>query len=125
MKQVLWFSFVLVVVSGALHSDSSSQGTASAQIKLEAIEKMPRMPEPFLMRDWKTVARDQDAVLFDFNAVGENLPVIWWDKTRRNYDQDIFALPAYLGDSRQNARNPANHEAITNIGAALPCESRV
>ena len=119
MKQVLWFSFVLVVVSGALLSDSSSQGTASAQIKLETIEKMPRMPEPFLMRDWKTVARDQDAVLFDFNAKGENLPVIWWDKTRRNYDQDIFALPAYLGDSRQNARNPANHEAITNIGAVL------
>ena len=119
MKQVLWFSFVLVVVSGALLSDSSSQGTASAQIKLETIEKMPRMPEPFLMRDWKTVARDQDAVLFDFNAKGENLPVIWWDKTRRNYDQDIFALPAYLGDSRQNSRNPANHEAITNIGAVL------
>jgi hypothetical protein len=80
---------------------------------------MPRMPEPFVMRDWKAVARDQDAVLFDFNAKGENLPVIWWDKSHRNYDQDIFALPAYLADTRQNSRNPERHEAITNIGAVL------
>lgn len=124
MTRVWLTVFGMLLVSGALVSSSSSQSantasTITVQIKLEVIEKMPRMPEPFIMRDWKAVARDQDAVLFDFNAKGENLPAIWWDKTRHNYDQDIFALPAYLGDSRQNARNPENHEAITNIGAVL------
>jgi hypothetical protein len=115
----VWVTVVgILLVSSVLLSSSSSQ-SSTVQIKLETIEKMPRMPEPFVMRDWKSVARDQDAVLFDFNATGENLPVVWWDKTRRNYDQDIFALPAYLGDSRQNPRNPENHEAITNIGAVL------
>jgi hypothetical protein len=118
MNRIFVPMIALALVSIAI-SSSSSQNTASPQISFQTIQKMPRQPEPFAMRDWKTVARDLDAVLFDFKTQGENLPAIWWDKTRRNYDQDTFALPAYLGDSRQNARNPENHEAITNIGAVL------
>jgi hypothetical protein len=110
---------VLTLASLASLSNSSSQGAEAAQIKLETIEKMPRQPTPFEIRDWRAVARDLDAVLFDFNAKGENLPAIWWDKGHRNFDQDTFALPAYLGDSRQRPENPEHHEAITAIGAVL------
>lgn len=99
---------------------SYSQRTLETpQTRLEIVEKMPRSPEPFIMRDWRTVARDLDAVLFDFKAVGENLPAIWSDNAQRNYPQATFGLPAYLGDSRQNAANPERHEAITAIGAVL------
>ncbi len=116
-------ALVLVALAGL--SSSSSQGTTlaqtapAAQIKFEIIEKMPRQPNPFEIRDWRKVAQDMDAVLFDFAAKGENLPAIWWDKAQRNYPQNMFALPAYLGDSRQKAENQERHEAITSIGAVL------
>jgi hypothetical protein len=110
-------ALVLAVLVGV--SSSSSQTAPAAQIKLEIIEKMPRQPSPFEIRDWRKVATDMDAVLFDFAAKGENLPAIWWDKSRRNYPQDMFALPAYLGDNRQKAENQERHEAITSIGAVL------
>jgi hypothetical protein len=116
----LWSGLsALVVVALVGVSSSSSQTAPAAQIKLEIIEKMPRQPSPFEIRDWRKVAQDMDAVLFDFAAKGENLPAIWWDKSRRNYPQDMFALPAYLGDSRQKAENQERHEAITSIGAVL------
>jgi hypothetical protein len=118
-------ALVLMLATLASLSNSSSQDAsvsnrvAATQIKLETIEKMPRGPIPFEIRDWRTVARDMDAVLFDFEAKGENLPAIWWDKSHRNFPQDTFALPAYLGDSRQKPTNPERHEAITAIGAVL------
>ena len=125
VPQVWWGVTVLSLATLVCLSASSSQGAAVAQlaatpqIKLEIIEKMPRLPVPFEIRDWRKVATDMDAVLFDFKATGEHLPAIWWDKGQRNAPQDIFALPAYLGDSRQRAENPENHEAITAIGAVL------
>ena len=115
-RGVFWFSAFLVLV---IASFSSGQDAKNSSYKFATIEKMPRQPAPFEIRDWRTVARDLDAVLFDFNAKGENLPAIWWDKAQRNYPQDMFALPAYLGDSRQRPANPEKHEAITAIGAVL------
>jgi hypothetical protein len=115
-RGVLGFSVLLILV---IASFSSGQDAKNSSYEFATIEKMPRQPTPFEIRDWRTVARDLDAVLFDFNAKGENLPVIWWDKAQRNYPQDMFALPAYLGDSRQKSANPEKHEAITAIGAVL------
>ena len=115
-RVVIGFCIFLILV---IVSFSSGQDAKNSSYKFATIEKMPRQPTPFEIRDWRTVARDLDAVLFDFNAKGENLPAIWWDKARRNYPQDMFALPAYLGDSRQRPANPEKHEAITAIGAVL------
>ena len=115
-RVVIGFCTFLVLV---IASFSSGQDAKNSSYKFATIEKMPRQPAPFEIRDWRTVARDLDAVLFDFNAKGENLPAIWWDKAQRNYPQDMFALPAYLGDSRQRPANPEKHEAITAIGAVL------
>jgi hypothetical protein len=115
-RGVIGFGAFLVLV---IASFSSGQDAKNSSYKFATIEKMPRQPTPFEIRDWRTVARDLDAVLFNFNAKGENLPAIWWDKAKRNYPQDTFALPAYLGDSRQKSVNPEKHEAITAIGAVL------
>jgi hypothetical protein len=115
-RVVIGFCIFLILV---IASFSSGQDAKNSSYKFATVEKMPRQPTPFEIRDWRTVARDLDAVLFDFNAKGENLPAIWWDKAQRNYPQDMFALPAYLGDSRQRPANPEKHEAITAIGAVL------
>jgi hypothetical protein len=81
-RGVIGFSILLVLV---VASFSSGQDAKNSSFKFATIEKMPRQPIPFEIRDWRTVARDLDAALFDFKAKGENLPAIWWDKTQRNY----------------------------------------
>ncbi|MCL5279062.1 MAG: hypothetical protein M1376_04050 [Planctomycetes bacterium] len=51
------------------------------QICIPPIEQMPNTPRPFAMRDWKQVARDYDALVFDRRATGRFLPLIWDDRT--------------------------------------------
>jgi len=89
------------------------------QIDIARVELMPNVPEPFKMRDWKEAAYSFDKLVFDFQAEGALLPIIWWDKSRKNFDQDIFALPAYMGDNRQNADNPDVHEGITALASIM------
>ena len=68
------------------------------------------------MRDWKKVARDLDALVFDLEAKGDYLPVIWWDKSRVNYDQDTFGIKAYVGDPRQTGQT---YDIITCLEAVV------
>lgn len=88
-----------------------------AQLPITQVELMPNIPQPFAMRDWREVARKFDALAFDFEAQGDYLPLIWWDKTHTNMDRDGFGLPAYVGDTRQS--EGAAHEGITCIAAVL------
>ena len=45
--------------------------TASAQqITIPRIEQMPKIPSPYLMRDWKQVALGYDSLVFDFGRTG-------------------------------------------------------
>jgi hypothetical protein len=53
------------------------------------------------MRDWKKVARDYDAFVFDFNKKGDYLPLIWLDKSRINYPFDGFGIYSYVGNAYQ------------------------
>jgi len=64
---------------------------------IEWIDAMPNQPEIYSMRDWKQVARDLDALLFDWNASGTNLPLIELDDRQNNYPRDSFSFGAYVG----------------------------
>ena len=86
------------------------------QISLPTLEKLPAVPQPFVLRDWKKVARDFDEIVFDFDRQGEFLPLPWWDDSRVNHDITGFALPAYVGDSRQSSESN-NYDAITCLGS--------
>jgi len=86
------------------------------QIDIPEVDRMPRMPEPFSLRDWKKVARDFDAFAFDFSKTGEFLPLPWWDDSRVEGDAVGFALPAYVGDKRQTPKTNV-YDAITCLGA--------
>jgi len=91
------------------------------QINIPRAELMPNIPEPFKMRDWKKVAQDYDALVFDFNAKGEFFPLIWIDKSHRNFDQDTFGLCTVVGDPRMGSdkNNGECHEAINTIAAVV------
>lgn len=65
-------------------------------------------------------ARDYDALVFDRNATGRFLPLIWEDCTHITSDLDGFGLYTVAGDPRQGpAVNPSQHEAINCLAAVV------
>jgi len=114
--RVLVFFILCLSMISSVAACTNTRGEIE-QINIEIVDKMPNMPPQFKMIDWSKRARDFDAYVFDFNIKGEFLPVIWWDKTRKNFDQDIIGLPAYIGDARQAGTD--KHESITVLSALL------
>ena len=85
---------------------------------LPSITKFPDFPPDYSLRDWKKTALDYDALVFDQNRTGKFLPLIWMDDARKVNSTDGFALPTYVGDSRQNPETGL-HEAITGMASVL------
>lgn len=67
------------------------------QIALPYVETMPNVPSPFRIRDWTRVATELDGYLFDLNAKGRYLPLIWMDRSRANFNADTFGLDIAVG----------------------------
>jgi hypothetical protein len=89
--------------------------TQAQQLAIERIEQMPTFPQPYVMRDWKTVALQYDSLVFDFNASGQYLPLIWMDHNTVNYPEHRrFGLASYVGGY---AEKPA--EAINILPAII------
>lgn len=86
------------------------------QKNIACVDLMPRIPHPFKMIDWRARAHAYDRYVFNFDARGEFLPLIWIDDSRINIDRPMFGLYSYVGDKRQGA---ANHEGINVMGAVL------
>jgi hypothetical protein len=102
---------ILIALLCIMVSESPGQ-----QRTIDRIELMPRTPSPFLIKDWKALAHAYDRLVFDFDARGKYLPVIWWDNSRPNFDRVTFGLPSYVGDPRVTS---TSHEAINCMGAVL------
>ncbi|MBP6825278.1 MAG: hypothetical protein KA165_01855 [Saprospiraceae bacterium] len=92
-----------------------------AQRTIPRVEKMPNHPKPYAYKDWKQTALDFDRYVFDFSQKGEFLPLIWLDKTGRNFPETTFGIYTALGDVRMGAavNNGENHEALGALGAVL------
>src|SRR4030042_681398 len=68
------------------------------QIAINRVNKMPNKPLPYTMRNWKKVAAGYDSLVFDLNASGQYLPMVWTDGNTINYpDHDRFGLHSYVG----------------------------
>ena len=104
--------FILVVALA-----SAALAATTAQVAIDRIEQMPGNPTPYILRDWKRVARDYDAFIFDFTKTGENLPLPWWDRTRLNFERDVIGLPSYVGTPFQTSANA--HESINTAAAVV------
>src|SRR5688572_4798048 len=89
----------------------------TTQEAIDRVELMPNRPEPFKLKDFKAIARGCDKLLFDFNARGQYLPLIWWDDTHVNTPMRGFGFPSFVGRPDQNGG--MNHESITTMGALL------
>jgi hypothetical protein len=84
----------------ALANAFDSPANSSAQIAIPQVERMPNIPHPFRMRDWRQVAIDLDAYAFDLNAKGPHMPLVWIDKTHVNFNEDTFGIYTTVDDPR-------------------------
>ncbi|HYQ86258.1 MAG TPA: LamG-like jellyroll fold domain-containing protein [Bacteroidota bacterium] len=76
---------------------------------------MPNRPAPYLMRDWKGVARGYDSLVFNINLSGTYLPLVWFNTSPINYPgHNSFGLHTVVGTTV-----PASAEAINCIPAVV------
>ena len=100
------------VTRSVLITNNKLSGASKEPGEINRVKLMPNLPEPFHMRDWKQVARDYDALVFNFSKTGEYLPLIEWDTNHWNFDRNTFSMPSYVGRSMAD-------EAINCMAAIL------
>jgi hypothetical protein len=84
---------------------------------INRIELMPNVPSLFQMRDWKGLAKAYDEFVFNFDLTGDFLPLIWWDKSHRNFKRDTFGFPSFVGSKFKG--KDGSQEAINCVAAVL------
>jgi phage-related protein len=85
------------------------------QIAVPRIDLMPDLPQPYLMRDWKQVARGYDSLVFNENMTGQYLPVVFFRESNVNYPNHAsFGLHTAIGTV-----NPDAGEGINVIPAVV------
>lgn len=119
-------AFVFVLVAGICANvicagSAEARGGKGGQVVIPQIERMPNLPQPFRLLDWRQRALDFDRVAFDTNRVGELPPLVWIDHARRNFDEDAFGLYTSAWESRGglDSHGGEYHEAINTLGAVL------
>lgn len=92
------------------------------QQDIAAVELMPNLPQPFHLIDWREKARAYDQFVFDFQARGDYLPLIWIDNWKINMDRPTFGLQTYIGSLEQGPTIRNSQEGINCMGAVLSAE---
>jgi|AntRauTorckE6833_2_1112554.scaffolds.fasta_scaffold04420_2 hypothetical protein len=83
------------------------------QIEINRINQMPDFPTPYIMRDWEEVTKEYDSFVFDVDATGQYLPLLFFRNNTVNYPNDIsFGLHTVVGTT-----SPTSGEAINVIPA--------
>lgn len=102
-------------------TNDGNYGEPVAQKSIGLVEKMPAMPQPYKMLDWKQKARDFDAYAFDMESKLPAGPVIWLDDSQRNLPQMAFGLYTAMKDARQGADHNGGefHESLNSLTALL------
>jgi hypothetical protein len=108
-----------VLAGGVFKYLGGSASSMKAFLASPKIAEMPIKQVTGVLIDWKARSKLAYDLLFDYTAKGPHLPVVWLDTERRNYNFDMFALPAYLADYRQNPDRAGSHEALSGLGAVL------
>jgi hypothetical protein len=85
------------------------------QINVPRIELMPKQPSPYIMRDWKQVARGYDSLVFNPDLSGQYLPLIRFYNNTVNYPaHGSFTLHTVVG-----TKYPEVGEAVNVLPAVI------
>ena len=117
----LALSFCPLASTGAEMAATGQREGTDGQVAIECIERMPNIPQPFRMLDWKQRTLDFDAMAFDTNRHDGLPPLVWTDRARRNFDEDAFGLYTSAWERRGGPEQHGGeyHEAINTLGAVL------
>lgn len=114
MKQIIKGSLLALLLA------SCGAGAQVAQKPIPRVDQMADMPKPYGIIDYNKMAKDFDATVFDFNAKGKFWPMVWIDKSQKNFPQDVVGMYTAVGDVRQGENNKGMfHEALASMGATL------
>lgn len=93
----------------ALSLISASVYAQQHQLAIDRIERMPDLPQPYMMRNWKAVAEGYDAFVFDLVKTGEHLPLIGLKSAGNNYPSlQPILLDTYVGSESANQAEAIN-----------------
>jgi hypothetical protein len=103
LPRMKYFFFTALVIL------SSSILAQTNKIDIARVEQMPGKPSPYLMRDWKDVARKYDALVFNQNLTGTYLPLITLKPAGNNYPSlKPIQLDTYVGTNSESQAEAIN-----------------
>ena len=113
------YSIALAAVLAA--ACCSNYGEPVEQVSINRVDRMPAMPQPYKIIDWKQKAIDFDNYVFDFNSTLPAGPQIWIDNAQRNFPQPTFGIYTAMKDDRQgpNRNNGEFHESLNTFHALI------
>ncbi len=117
MKRIV-HSFTIIIFLLNCSTQNSLRGQ-SGQVTVPRIERMPNLPTPYNLRNWKQVARQYDSFVYDMTKTGQYLPTISIGASGVNYPQNkTIRLNTYIGTN-----SPSGSEAVnvlpSLVGATL------
>ena len=112
MKHSFLFAFSLLLIGNGMAVQAQVK-----QIPISVVETMPDMPVPYKMKNWKQIGIKQDTLLYNFNAKGALLPLIWWDDSHVNTTERSFGLPSYVGSLKKGGGG--EYESLPVMGSLL------
>ena len=77
----------------ALNSPAQTLPSREPQIVVARVEKMPRVPQPLHIMDWKKAAREYYTVLFNPDLKGVGLPAVNLAADRKHFGFDSYLKP--------------------------------
>lgn len=92
-----------------------------AQKGIARVDRMPALPKPYKILDFRDLALSYDRIVYDSTQKGEHWPLIWKDGSRKNFDQNTFGIYTAMGDLRQGPGKHKGlfHESLNSIGSVL------
>jgi len=95
---------ILYLIFGLFFSTAFGQ-----QITIPRVDIMPDLPQPYMMRDWKTVAKNYDSLVFNLEATGQYLPLASTYSNTINYpEHDALAIQSYVGTNSLPGKEAIN-----------------
>ena len=98
--------FACVVTLGGAGCRSPIEHTVASTIP--RVARMPNLPQPYAMRDWRQVTRDYTDLVFDFDQHGAHLPLVAW----LDQSHTMVSFPSYVG-------GPKDPEAVNYLAAVV------
>ncbi len=83
----------LALACPGVGSETAHKPKPTTTMTIPLIERMPRFPSPYHLRDWAKVTRDYVNFVLDPHKSGEFLPLF----RPHGENKDAFILPSYVG----------------------------